>query len=118
MKAEMDMQAMQKCMDDCCMCGSMCSETTMRCMTKGSMTPQMMTMLQDCIQMCQMACDCMMRHSTMAGKVCTMCAEMCMSCASMCEKMGGDEMKRCAEMCKRCAESCKAMAKTSVAASA
>ena len=100
MKAEMDMQAMQKCMDDCCMCGSMCSETMMRCMTKGSMTPQMM------------------RHSTMAGKVCTMCAEMCMSCASLCEKMGGDEMKRCAEMCKRCAESCKAMAKTSVAASA
>src|SRR5882757_3183591 len=79
--------SMQRCMDDCCMCMTMCSETMMMGMQKGSMSREMMCMLQDCMDMCDIAMRCMMRMSPMSG-----------------------------EMCKRCAESCKMMTQASMAA--
>ena len=97
----------------------MCSETMMMCMKNGmSMSAEMMCMMQDCSDMCDMAMKCLMRMSPMCPKVCGMCAEMCMSCATMCEKManGNEMMMRCAEMCRRCADSCTMMSKMPMAA--
>jgi hypothetical protein len=92
-------------------------ETMMQCMNSGKMDMKMMCTFMDCMEMCQMCANCIMRMSPMSGEMCAMCAEMCTMCATMCESMGDNPMmKRCAEMCRRCAGSCSMMAKSMKAA--
>lgn len=122
MKPDMPMMerspAMQRCMDDCGMCMSMCMETMVVCMHSGPMTTQLMSMLQDCADMCTMALRSMSRMSLMSPRMCGMCAEVCLMCAAMCEQLaaGNEMMMRCAQMCRRCSDSCKSMAAVSMAA--
>jgi hypothetical protein len=84
----------------------------MQCMKMGNMDMKTMCMFMDCMEMCQMCANGMMRMSPMTGKMCQM-------CATMCESMSGNPMMmRCAEMCRRCAESCSMTAKAMMAAEA
>jgi len=111
--------ATQRCMDDCSECAVICNEGIMYCCSRGGnhVSMQLMSILMDCADMCQMVCRAMTRSSGMSPKMCALCAEMCINCGNMCEQTSGDKMMMlCAEVCRRCAESCMDMAPASMAA--
>lgn len=62
--------------------------------------------MTDCIQLCQVAADAMVRQSPSYADICTACARICNTCADSCEVLEGAEMRHCADLCRRCADSC------------
>ena len=105
---------MRRCIENCSDCHSICMETTVHCLGMGGehASPEHITLLLDCAQICATSADFMLRGSPLHPVICGACAEACERCAADCERLaGGDEtMLRCAEICRRCAESCRAMA--------
>ncbi|MEW6325911.1 MAG: four-helix bundle copper-binding protein [Nitrospirota bacterium] len=103
----------QKCIDDCWECHSVCLDAIDYCVRKGGAhaEPSHIRLLQDCAAICRTSADFMLRHSDFHGRVCEICAEICEECADDCEEFEHDPaMKSCAEVCRRCAESCRQMA--------
>ena len=104
---------MQRCIDECLRCHSVCTTTVTHCLQQGGKhtTPEHVTLLLDCAQICATSADYMLRGSHLHTRTCETCAEVCRACAESCERMSNDEvMRRCAEECRRCAESCERMA--------
>lgn len=103
---------MQKCVDACIECRSMCRSTMDYCMRQGGamMEPALMRMLMDCSDTAGMCADMTMRMSDNMMEMCRMCADMCGNCADMCARMSGDaQMMKCAEVCRKAAAACRAM---------
>jgi len=75
--------------------------------------PDHLLMLADCMQICRVAADFMMRGSSLHYLTCTACAEVCEKCADDCEKIGKDDkmMMDCVKECRACAKTCREMAK-------
>lgn len=105
---------MDRCIEDCLDCASICLETLTHCLEKGGdhAAPEHVARLLDCAELCRTAADLMLRGSRIHGDVCRVCAEACRRCAESCEKLadGDADMARCAEACRRCEASCREMA--------
>src|SRR2546421_12143120 len=104
---------MRECIDNCTRCHQVCLSTIQHCLQKGGRHAQQphLRLMADCVQICAVSADFMLRGSLHHGHTCGVCAEICEDCARDCEAMGDDpEMKRCAEICHRCADSCRRMA--------
>lgn len=67
-------------------------------------------LMMDCVAICQVAADFMIRGSKNHRQTCRVCADICRQCAESCDAMG--EMDSCVETCRACAESCSAMSGT------
>lgn len=106
-------QKMQQCIQDCLDCYRTCTETIMHCLEMGGdhAAPNHIRLLMDCVEICKVAADFMIRGSNHAGEICDTCASICETCAAECEDMVGsdEQMKICAAMCRRCATSCREM---------
>ncbi len=105
-------QEMQKCIQNCLDCHSICLNTVIYCLQKGEnhAEPSHIRLLSDCAEICQTSANFMLRGSELHTRTCGVCAELCERCARDCEHMGNDaQMKTCADMCYRCAESCRQM---------
>ena len=105
---------MQRCIDDCLDCHSVCLETVNHCLQMGGKhaDPRHIGLLLDCAEICQTSANFMLRDSALHGRTCGVCAEVCMRCAESCEQFRDDQqMMACAEVCRRCAESCREMAR-------
>lgn len=111
---QMNNAEMQRCIQNCSECHSVCLATTAHCLHMGGKhaEPSHITLLQDCAEICQTSANYMLRGSHLHQLTCGVCAEVCTRCAEDCEQMAGDDqqMKACAEVCRRCAESCRQMA--------
>jgi hypothetical protein len=107
-------EAMQRCIDDCLNCASICTETMMHCLQMGGehAEPEHIRLLIDCAEICQTSANFMLRHSNLHGQVCGVCAVVCERCAEDCARFTDDSvMQECAEVCRTCAESCREMAR-------
>jgi hypothetical protein len=105
--------SLQQCMELCWQCRHECQTTLFgHCLTQGGrhLAPEHVKLMQDCIDICQVAADFMARGSAQHSVTCGACAEVCAACARSCREVGGDVMNRCAELCERCARSCEQMA--------
>ncbi len=103
---------MQQCIDECLRCHSTCTSTVSHCLQQGGehATPDHITLLLDCAQICATSADYMLRGSHLHTRTCEVCAEVCRRCAESCERLNDDVMRQCAEVCRKCAESCERMA--------
>lgn len=105
---------MERCIQECLNCHSICTSTVIHCLGIGGQhaSPQHITTLLDCAEICQTSANFMLRDSPIHSRTCGVCAEACERCAVECEQManGDQQMLACAEACRRCAESCRQMA--------
>lgn len=105
---------MQRCIQECLNCHSVCVETTNHCLQLGGRHAEANHIrgLLDCAQICATSADFMLRMSPLHGQACGVCAQACEECAASCEQFGNDAMmQRCAEACRSCAQSCREMAR-------
>lgn len=103
---------MQNCIDMCWRCRHECQAVLFNyCLIEGGkhVAEPHVKLMVDCIQMCQVAADAMVRQSPMHADICAACAAVCDACAISCEALEGTEMKICAELCRQCAEQCRDM---------
>jgi hypothetical protein len=104
---------MEKCIHNCEECHDVCIQTMTYCLQMGGKhaEPSHIRLLADCIQICHMSADFMLRGSEFHPRTCGVCAEICEQCAADCERIDRNDtqMAACAEVCRRCAESCRQM---------
>ncbi|MEQ9552091.1 MAG: four-helix bundle copper-binding protein [Coleofasciculus sp. G3-WIS-01] len=108
---------LQKCIQDCLDCGSICLNTITYCIQKGGQhaTANHIKQMMDCAEICQTSANFMLRGSNFDTRTCAVCAEICDQCAQSCEQFDDDDqMQACAQMCRRCAESCRQMSTVAV----
>jgi hypothetical protein len=113
-KHSMVSEAMQRCIQECRNCASICLETVQHCLKLGGKhaEPAHIRMLMDCAEICQASANFMQRGSPLHMQTCAACAEVCKACAEDCERFNDDDMMRaCAQACRRCEESCRQMAR-------
>lgn len=106
-------QEMQRCIDECLKCQSICLQTVTHCLQKGGKHAEAnhIRTLLDCAEICATSAAFMLRGSDLHGRTCAVCAEVCERCAESCDAIGDDAMmKECADECRRCAASCREMA--------
>jgi hypothetical protein len=104
---------MERCIQECLDCHSVCLATVQHCLDVGGRhaEKQHITTLLDCAEICQTSANFMLRGSPHHTRTCAVCAEVCRACEQECRSIGADEtMRACAETCRRCAESCERMA--------
>lgn len=101
----------EACIKECVSCAHTCSETLFHhCLEVGGKHADAshVRLMIDCVEICNLAANFMIRGSKLHRSTCEVCAEICSACAKSCESVG--EMDACVDHCKRCAESCSAMA--------
>lgn len=105
---------MQRCIQDCRNCASICLETVQYCLKLGGKhaEPGHIRLLMDCAEICQASANFMQRGSPLHMQTCAACAEVCQACAEDCERFKDDEMMAaCAKACRGCEASCRQMAR-------
>src|SRR5512140_1314185 len=110
-KMPMELSApMRECIEDCQDCHNICTETLHYCLDKGGehANPNHLSLMLDCVEICQISANFMLRGSSLHSRTCSVCAQVCEMCAEDCSKFGGDEMmQECAEVCRNCSDSCR-----------
>jgi ketopantoate reductase len=99
---------------ECWECRTYCQKTLFNhCLIEGEQHAEInhVKLMIDCIQICQLAADFMVRNSERHYAICRTCAEVCEACAKSCENIDDKKMKECAKICRKCAKSCSKMAK-------
>ncbi|MBU0799871.1 MAG: four-helix bundle copper-binding protein [Alphaproteobacteria bacterium] len=105
----MTTEAMKDCTAVCWATRNVCEQTLFRhCLEKGGdhVEADHVRLMMDCIDICQLAADAMVRNSPQHAVFCSACAEICEACAESCSQIEGEEMKKCADECLKCAEYC------------
>ena len=105
---------LQRCVDECLHCFSICEQTLSHCLVLGGRhaEPAHLKLLMDCASICRTSADFMLRGSDSHARICAICAEICQACAEDCERVDAADqlMKECAAQCRSCADSCDRMA--------
>jgi hypothetical protein len=107
----MDSQHLEACADTCTQCAKVCLKTFYtHCLEAGGehVRREHVQLMTDCIMICKLAANFLMRGSERHVETCRLCAEICRACAADCETMPG--MEECARTCRQCADSCASMA--------
>jgi hypothetical protein len=104
---------MQRCIQECINCYSVCTSTVHHCLHKGGRHAEAhhITLLLTCAEICRTSAHAMLLGAAQHVHTCRACAEICRACEQACRAMGDDPMmQQCADACRRCAESCQQMA--------
>jgi hypothetical protein len=97
------------CTRDCLECNYVCQQAIAHCLRKGVpySNPVTIGLLQDCVELSQIAANLMIRDSTMYPRFCQLCAELCQKSADICRQLNDDEhLFHCTHVLLQCAESC------------
>jgi len=106
-------EMMRRCIQDCETCHALCVRTLDHCLQQGGkfVAHDHVAVLLDCIQICDVSRDFMLRGSPRHRLTCSACAEISDICATSCSALkGDDQLERCQAECHRCGESCRQMA--------
>ena len=107
-------ESLRACIRQCWECRDTCQSLLYNhCLVKGGahVERRHVTLMSDCIEICQAAADAMTRNSPVHMAVCAACAEVCDACAVSCEAIDCEEMRNCAIVCRACARSCREMSR-------
>jgi len=103
-------EQMAKTVRDCLDCQSMCLKTATYCLSMSEKYP--IRVILDCIEMCQVNVDFMLRGSKLRNNTSGLCGEACKKCEEFCKQFDNDfQMQACAESCRIASESCKIAAR-------
>jgi len=111
----MNHQEREECIQLCWTCRDTCQKVFFHhCLEEGGehVEQDHVKMMTDCIDICQIAADFMVRGSDHHQQICATCAEICEDCAKSCERIGGAKMQECADICRRCADKCREMGRS------
>jgi hypothetical protein len=101
----------QKCIDACGNCYEVCAATFKHCMDMGGphALPKHINTLKDCMDICKMTQDFMLRDSEHLKCIADECEKICELCAQSCEETdpNDEQMKACVAACRQCATACK-----------
>ena len=98
-------EQLAECVKDCFDCQSVCLKTALYCLSMSDKYP--IRQLLDCIEICQVNADFMLRGSKLRNNLSEICALACEKCGEYCSQFDNDfQMRNCAEICIRTAESC------------
>jgi hypothetical protein len=104
---------MQRCIDACLECFTVCAETATHCLELGGQHAKAphIRLLKDCSIICMTHADLMLGNSQFQDQLAAVCIEVCERCADDCEEIGSQDelMKRCADTCRHCADVCSQM---------
>ena len=104
---------MEKCITDCANCFKSCAISFRHCIEMGGphALPKHLNLLKDCMGICKLSEEFMLRDSMHAKCICEECVKICELCAQSCEETdpNDEQMKECAKLCRECAMSCKDM---------
>ncbi len=104
---------MEECLKNCTDCHATCVDMVQYCLEKGGnhVNKAHMSLLIDCIEICDISKNFLLRNSARHPLLCKACFQICKDCADSCYEMAenDEKMLKCAEMCIKCAESCKKM---------
>lgn len=101
---------LEECIEKCWSCRNTCQKTLFNhCLYEGGVhvAPEHVKLMVDCIQICQMAADFMVRNSPNHKELCRVCADICQKCGESCAKIVDENMEKCSEVCFECARICK-----------
>ena len=97
-------------------CVRACLETARACQLARSharqhesehSTPELLGLLLDCAESCEVSARWMQRGSAFVGDQCALTATVCKSCEEACEQLGADEVfKDCVDACRRSFDTC------------
>jgi len=108
----MSLSDMQRCIQECQRCHSVCLQGIVHCLRKGvsHADANHITTMVDCMEMCATCLNFMLRESPRHHRTCEVCAEFCDACAKSCATfVDDDQMRQCEAECHRCAELCREM---------
>lgn len=108
----MNNQNLQDCITSCWECRNECQKMLFNhCLQQDGehVKADHLKLMTDCIQICQIAADFMIRNSRFYKDICEVCAIICDACAKSCESLNDKEMDQCAKACRSCAESCRSV---------
>lgn len=71
--------------------------------------PQHMRLMLDCVDICALARDAVLRKSQFHTSILALCAEICGTCGKACDELG--QMEECAAACRACMEACRQAAR-------
>ncbi len=96
----------------CLDCYKTCAETKAHCIEMGGthVSAKHLMIMEDCIRICQISADFIIRNSPHHHHIAKECAEICRECATACDAFPEEFMKECARHCNNCADSCEKMA--------
>lgn len=98
-------EQLAQCIEDCLDCQSICLKTALYCLSMRDKYP--IRQLLDCIEICQVNADFMLRGSKLRNNLSEICSMCCERCEEFCSQFDADiQMRVCAEVCRRTAESC------------
>lgn len=106
-------EMMDRCIKACWTCRHECQITLFDyCLEMGGkhIEPDHIRIMTDCIEICQITADAMVRHSPLRADLSQACMAVCEACAASCEALDSAAMGRCAEACYKCADICREMA--------
>ncbi len=104
-------EEMLHCIQECTSCHAVCLNATKHVLDRGGELekPDLLRILQDCAEICQVSADFMLRGSGLHGLICETCAVICDACAQQCEPFQDEMMRACSDTCRSCARSCRDM---------
>lgn len=106
----MNNDQLQDCVNACYRCHDVCKTTFFQhCLPMGGrhVEPQHISLMVDCMEICHVSANFMLRDSERHHLMCASCAIICDACAESCEALDTREMHICAEACRACAKSCR-----------
>lgn len=95
-------------------CHDTCLRTLTYCLEQGGQHAESdhIRAMQDCIDVCRLSTDAMLRGSRFHADIMALCAKVCKACEEDCKQFEGDQtMDDCARACRACADACRRMAK-------
>merc|ERR1711879_231499 len=102
---------MDECIKHCEHCHRQCLKTQTHCTMLGGkhVAPDHLKLLADCVEICRVSADFMVRGSPRHHLTCHACAAICERCAEDCERVGPQDkmMLDCAKACRECAAMCR-----------
>lgn len=104
-------QEWRDCIESCTNCHHMCIETAAYSLKQGGELAESahISILYDCIDICQASINSMSRGSHLANRICELCANVCDICAEHCSQFDDLNLDECARICRNCAEQCREM---------
>jgi hypothetical protein len=103
----------EKCIESSAKCYEVCAATFKHCIEMGGphALPKHLNVLKDCMEICKVTQDFMLRDSNHVKCLCDECEKITELCAQSCEDTdpNDEQMKECAKICREAAASCKEM---------
>jgi len=108
MEQEISDQDIEALLGQLTQCTEACIQTIIHCLKEGGLLADLnlIKLLMDCSQMCQIAESFFLRESNYGGDVIDLCSDICEAAADACSRFPDKVLKSCESICRNCSQAC------------